>query len=117
MRMLVRLVGHFSVYRKVIHHMPTQEERIAAVEFDLKQFRTETLRAYTDMAYEVTILKGLGEDSIKRLSALAREVKANEENEAHRFGLIDDRLNQMYDEINANSLLLHQILDKLDERK
>jgi hypothetical protein len=52
---------------------------IELVNFDagllaLEQFRTETIKAYTDMAYEVTILKGLGEDSIKRLAALQREM-------------------------------------------
>ena len=50
--------------------MPTQEERLASLE----SFRTETLYAYKDMAYEMTIVKGLGEDSIKRLAAVQRDV-------------------------------------------
>ena len=79
--------------------MASTEERVTAVEFDLKQFRTETVKAYTDMAYEMTIVKGLGEDSIKRLAALRTEVseiKATQQ---------------------EHTALLHQILAILDERK
>ncbi len=83
--------------------MPTQEERLSGLEFDLKQFRTETLRVYTDLVYEVTILKGLGEDSIKRLAALQREMNA-------RFDTITD-------ELSAHTLLLHQILDRLPPKE
>jgi hypothetical protein len=57
--------------------MATQEERLLALE----QFRTETIKAYTDMAYEVTILNGLGEDSIKRLAALQREMNERFDNQ------------------------------------
>ncbi len=30
--------------------MPTQEERLTTVEFDLKQFKTETIKAYGETA-------------------------------------------------------------------
>jgi hypothetical protein len=86
--------------------MPTQEERLASLE----SFRTETLYAYKDMAYEMTIVKGLGEDSIKRLAELRREANQH-------FDETNDRLNQMYDEINAHTLLLHQILERLPEKE
>ena len=87
--------------------MPTQAERLTTLEFDLKQFRTETLKAYTDMAYEMMILKGLEEDSIKRLAALGRRVD-------ELYELVDLRFNQVLDEFNAHSLLLRQILERLD---
>lgn len=90
--------------------MPTPDERIATLEFNLRQFKTETVKAYTELAYELTIIKGLGEDSIKRLAALHREMH-------ERVGLIDERLNQVYDEINAHTLLLHQILDRLPAKE
>ncbi len=79
--------------------MPTPEERLATLE----QFKTETMRAYTDMAYEVTILKGLGEDSIKRLAALERTMN-------QRFDAVDTRL----DDITSQLAL---VLQKLDEGK
>ena len=87
--------------------MPTQAERLTTLEFDLKQFKTETLKAYTDMAYEMMILKGLEEDSIKRLVALGRRVD-------ELYELVDLRFNQVLDEFNAHSLLLRQILERLD---
>ncbi len=79
--------------------MATPEERLATLE----QFKTETMRAYTDMAYEVTILKGLGEDSIKRLAALERTMN-------QRFDAVDTRL----DDITSQLAL---VLQKLDEGK
>ncbi len=50
--------------------MPTQDERLETVEYGLRQFKTETIKAYQDMAMELIIIKGLGEDTIKRLSQL-----------------------------------------------
>ena len=32
--------------------MPTQEERLRTVEYDLKQFKTETIKAYGETAIE-----------------------------------------------------------------
>ncbi len=51
--------------------MPTQEERLQTVEFDLRQFKTETIKAYGDMAFEMTIIKGLTENAIGRLATLS----------------------------------------------
>lgn len=85
--------------------MATPEERLATLE----QFRTETMRAYANMAYEVTILKGLGEDSIKRLAALQREVTEFRAEQDAWNARIDMRL----DDITAQLVL---VLQKLDER-
>ena len=86
--------------------MATTEERFRALE----EFRTETLHAYREMAYETTVLMGLMEDAIKRQAALERKV-----DELHE--LVDFRFNQVIDEQNSHAMLLHQILQKLDEGK
>ena len=52
--------------------MPTQEERLQIVEYDLKHYKTETIKAYSDMAMELVMVKGLTEDSVKRLIGLKR---------------------------------------------
>ena len=83
--------------------MPTQEERLTAVEFDLKQFRTESVRVYQDMVFEMTMVKGLTEDAIKRLASLRQEMN-------ERFDAISSQLND-------HTTMLAQILAKLDERK
>jgi len=80
---------------KGVAPMPTQEERITTLEYDLKQFRTETVKAYTDMAFEMTMVKGLTEDAIKRLASLRTEMN-------ERFNHVDTQL--------------ALILAKLDER-
>ena len=68
--------------------MATQEERLQIVEFDLKHSKTETIKAYGDMAYEMVIIKGLTEDSIKRLSRLNETMEK-------RFERVDIRLDGM----------------------
>ena len=68
--------------------MPTQEERLTKLEFDLKQFKTETIKAYGDMAFEMTIVKGLTENAIGRLAALSDTIEK-------RFERLDIRLNAM----------------------
>jgi hypothetical protein len=47
--------------------MPTQEERLETVEYGLRQYKTETIKAYQEMAIEITMVKGLTEDVVKRL--------------------------------------------------
>jgi hypothetical protein len=75
--------------------MASTEERVTALEFDLKQFRTETIKAYTDMAYEMTIVKGLEEDSIKRLAALRTEMQEFRAEVNNRFERLDTRIDGM----------------------
>jgi hypothetical protein len=58
--------------------MPTQEERLTILEYDLKQYKTETIKAYGEMAIEMTMVKGLAEDVVKRLASLKTEIE-------HRF--------------------------------
>jgi hypothetical protein len=83
--------------------MPTQEERITTLEFNLDQFKTETVRSYSDMAYRITKLQGLTEDSIKRLAALRNE--------------INERFETISSQLEAHTAMLGQILAKLDEKK
>ena len=88
--------------------MASTEERVTALEFDLKQFRTETIKAYTDMAYEMTIVKGLEEDSIKRLAALRTEMQEFRAEVNNRF----ERLDTSIDGIVGQLALVLQKLDK-----
>jgi chromosome segregation ATPase len=65
--------------------MPADEERIQILEFDLNRFKTETIKAYSEMAVELVMLKGLTEDSLKRLAALREQI-------GQRFDRIETRL-------------------------
>ncbi len=91
-------------------HMPTQDERITTLEFNLNQFKPETIKAYTDMAYELTIVKGLGEDSIKRLAAFRNEMNEFRAETAEHLNRMDTRLDDIISQ-------LALVLQKLDEGK
>ena len=52
--------------------MATQEERLQIVEYDLKHYKTETIKAYGDTAMELVMVKGLAEDAVKRLMGVRR---------------------------------------------
>src|SRR5260370_9129191 len=75
--------------------MPTQEERLDTVEFDLRQFKTETVRAYQDMALEITVIKGLAEDSIRRLSTLSDTMEKRFDGVDRRLQRVDTHLHTM----------------------
>jgi phosphoenolpyruvate synthase/pyruvate phosphate dikinase len=82
--------------------MSTQEERLETVEYNLRQFKTETIRAYQDMAFEMTMIKGLTEDTIKRLAKLSDTMEK-------RFEQVDTRLDRV-------ESMLAQILARLPEK-
>ena len=103
--------------------MPTQEERLQTVEFDLKQFKTETVKVYGDMAFEMTIIKGLTENAIGRLSTLSNTTEKHFEHvdirldamDAHLESM-DKRLNQMDTRLDRVENMLTQILARLPEK-
>ncbi len=89
--------------------MPTQEERLDIVEYNLRQFKTETVRVYQDMAFEMTMIKGLTEDTIKRLSRLSDTMEK-------RFERVDIRLDGMDAHLERMESMLAQILAHLLEK-
>ena len=82
--------------------MPTQEERLTILEYDLKQYKTETIKAYGEMAIEMIMVKGLMEDAVKRLASLRTQVE-------QRFERVDTRLDRVEN-------MLAQILARLPEK-
>ncbi len=89
--------------------MSTQEERLETVEYNLRQFKTETLRAYQDMAFEMTMIKGLTEDTIKRLAKLSDTMEK-------RFERVDTRLDRVDIRLDRVESILAQILARLPEK-
>ncbi|MFL5692357.1 MAG: hypothetical protein ACJ795_11180 [Ktedonobacteraceae bacterium] len=88
--------------------MPTQEERLETVEFNLRQFKTETIKAYGDMAYEMVIIKGLTENAIGRLATLSDTMEK-------RFERVDIRLNGMESRLSRVETRLDTIDARLEE--
>jgi flagellar capping protein FliD len=103
--------------------MPTQEERLTILEYDLKQYKTETIKAYGEMAIEMIMVKGLVEDAIKRLASLRTQVEQRFERVDTRLDAMDAHLNQMDTHFNQLDTrldrmenMLAQILARLPEK-
>jgi hypothetical protein len=95
--------------------MPTQEERLTILEYDLKQYKTETIKAYGEMAVEMTMVKGLTEDAVKRLASLKAQIEQRFERVDTRLDAMDTHLEGMNTRLDRVENLLVQILARLPE--
>ncbi len=84
--------------------MSTHEERLETVEYGLKQFKTETIKAYQEVAMELTMVKGLGEDSIKRLMNIRTQIDQH-------FNTTDQQIAEVKQDIKG----LHDRFDRLEK--
>jgi hypothetical protein len=91
-------------HRKGKVTMPTQEERLAQVEVDLRQFKTETINRYQDIAMQMTMQKGLLDNVIGRLA----EVKVTQGEHTRRLDLIDTHLDTFERGVNSRFEKLEQ---------
>src|SRR5260370_1703673 len=95
--------------------MPTQEERLQTVEFDLRQFKTETIKAYGDMAFEMTIIKGLTENAIGRLATLSDTTEKHFERVDIRLDGMNAHLESMDKRLERMETHLEQLETKFDD--
>ena len=95
--------------------MPTQEERLTILEYDLKQYKTETIKAYGEMAVELTMVKGLTEDAVKRLASLKVQIEQRFERVDSRLDAVDAHLEGLDTRLERVENLLAQILARLPE--
>jgi regulator of sigma D len=103
-------VKHYSRNEKSVKGtFPMQEERLETVEYNLRQFKTETIRAYQDMAFEMTMIKGLTEDTIKQLAKLSDTMEK-------RFDAVDQRFERVETRLDRVESMLAQILARLPEK-
>jgi flagellar capping protein FliD len=96
--------------------MPSQEERLEIVEYGLKQFKTETIKAYGETAMELTMVKGLTEDAVKRLASLKTQIDQRFERVDTRLDTIDTRLDTMDTRFDRLENMLSQVLARLPEK-
>ncbi len=97
--------------------MPTQEERLETVEYGLKQFKTETIKAYGDMAFEMTSIKGLVENAIGRLTTLSNTTEKYFERVNIRLDAMDAHLSFLQESANKTDKRLDAIEAQLTEHK
>src|SRR5918911_1527966 len=72
--------------------MPTPEERLTTLDYNLDQFKAEATTYYQEMAMQVTMSKGLTEDAVKRLMQLRVQVDK-------RFNSTDQQLAEVKQEV------------------
>src|SRR2546428_4368908 len=72
--------------------MPTQEERLTTLEYNLDQYKAEATTYYQEMAMQVTMTRGLTEDAVKRLMQLRIQVDK-------RFNSTDQQLAEVKQEL------------------
>jgi flagellar capping protein FliD len=91
--------------------MPTQVERL-----NILEYKTETIKAYGEMAIELTIVKGLTEDAVKRLASLKAQIEQRFERVDTRLDAMDTHLESMDTRLDRVENLLAQILARLPEK-
>ena len=103
--------------------MPTQEERLAAVEQSLTQFKAETVKTYQDMAMHLTMIKGLTETIIGRLATMQWQADQRFNTVETRLDRIEETLGSHTDHLTSlettlgnHTALLTQILERLPEK-
>jgi septal ring factor EnvC (AmiA/AmiB activator) len=94
--------------------MPTQEERLTILEYGLKQYKTETIKAYGEMAIEMIMVKGLMEDAVKRLASLRTQVEQRFERVDTRLDAMDVHLESMDTRLDAMDVHLESMDTRLD---
>ncbi|HEY6541662.1 MAG TPA: hypothetical protein VIZ18_12015 [Ktedonobacteraceae bacterium] len=87
--------------------MPTQEERLSALEFGLDQFKAEATTYYQEMAMQVTMTKGLTEDAVKRLMQLRIQMDK-------RFSSVDQQLAEAKQDLSGVKQVISNHTTRLD---
>src|SRR6266849_9600917 len=103
--------------------MPTQEERLTTLEFDLDQFKAEATTYYQEMAMQVTMTRGLTEDAVKRLMQLRIQVDKRFTSTDQQLAEVKQDLTGVKQEISSHTTrldhietLLTQIVSRLPEK-
>src|SRR5713101_7560284 len=103
--------------------MPTQEERLTALEFNLDQFKAEATTYYQEMAMQVTITKGLTEDAVKRLMQLRIQIDNRFNNTDQQLAEVKQELTEVKQDMSNHTTrldrietLLAQVLARLPEK-
>lgn len=97
--------------------MPTQEERLETVEYGLKQFKTETIKPYSETAIELVMVKGLTEDAVKRLASLKIQIEQLSKQVNTQFEAIDAHLSFLQESANKTDKRLDAVEAQLTEHK
>ena len=94
--------------------MPTQEERLTTLEYNLDQFKAEATTYYQEMAMQVTMSKGLTEDAVKRLMQLRVQVDKRFNSTDQQLAEVKQELAEVKQDISDHTLRLDRLETKVD---
>src|ERR1700674_3316966 len=102
--------------------MPTSDERLTTIEYNLDQFKAEATTYYQEMAMQVTMTRGLTEDAVKRLMQLRIQVDKRFNSTDQQLAEVKQELTEVRQDIGDHTTrldrietLLAQILARLPE--
>lgn len=84
--------------------MLTPNDRLAQIEFNLNVFKTETVKAYGEMASELVLAKTFSETLIKQVGSFKAQMD-------QQF----DRVNMRLDSQDTHLMYLHERTDKIEK--
>src|SRR5213080_1616095 len=94
--------------------MPTPEERLTTLEYNLDQFKAEATTYYQEMAVQVTMTKGLTEDAVKRLMQLRVQVDKRFNSTDQQLAGVKQDLAGVKQDISDHTTRLDRLETKVD---
>jgi len=94
--------------------MPTPEERLTTLEYNLDQFKAEATTYYQEMAMQVTMSKGLTEDAVKRLMQLRVQVDKRFNSTDQQLAEVKQELAELKQDISDHTPRLGRLETKVD---
>ena len=94
--------------------MPTPEERLTTLEYNLDQIKAEATTYYQEMAMQVTMSKGLTEDAVKRLMQLRVQVDKRFNSTDQQLAEVKQELAEVKQDISDHTLRLDRLETKVD---
>ena len=94
--------------------MPTPEERLTTLEYNLDQFKAEATTYYQEMAMQVTMSKGLTEDAVKRLMQLRVQVDKRFNSTDQQLAEVKQELAEVKQDISDHTMRLDRLETKVD---
>ena len=94
--------------------MPSTEERLTTLEYNLDQFKAEATTYYQEMAMQVTMSKGLTEDAVKRLMQLRVQVDKRFNSTDQQLAEVKQELAEVKQDISDHTLRLDRLETKVD---
>ena len=94
--------------------MPSPDERLTTLEYNLDQYKAEATTYYQEMAIQVTMSRGLTEDAVKRLMQLRIQVDKRFNSTDQQLAEVKQELTEVKQDISDHTTRLDRLETKVD---